>query len=398
MKSRSLSVGLVGANDANRLAITRELSGPEVGVLRDYYLHFDENKVIAEKHDAVIIELDHDLEGALALVTNLTRARVPTVMVYSAHYETELTVKALAAGAHEFLTVPLEPGVMSGALVRALARRPVSSTMDESGELFVFFGVKGGVGVTTVASNFALLLARESGKRTLLIDFDLPLGDIALNLGLTGKYSTLDALENVTRLDGHFLSNLVQLGGENLWVLAAPGHFMTMEFNSKAIDKLIAVAMEDFDFVVVDSGSRLNFIETNLYRLAATIYMVSQTGIPELRNANRLMGQFPAHGRPRLQVVINRHAASFHSFDENTIEKALTRPVDWNIPNDYGAAMQMQNTASPLAFEDTPIANVIRKMARTACGLPELPETVEPAEKKGGLFGIFRSSKLSSAG
>ena len=387
MKSRFLSVGLVGANDSNRLAITRELSGPEVGVLRDYYLQFDWKDLIAAKHDAVIVDLDHDVERALELVEELSKANVPTVMVYSAHCDPEMTKRALQAGAHEFLILPLGSGVVSGALVRALARRPAVATLEKDGELFVFFGVKGGVGVTTIASNFAILLAQESAKKTLLIDFDLPLGDIALNLGLSGKYSTVDALQNVTRLDATFLSTLVQPSGKDLAVLAAPGHFTQMEFPNKAIDKLIAIALENFEYVVVDSGSRLNFIETDLYRLAETIYMVTQTGVPELRNANRLIGQFPKEGRPHLQVVVNRHAASFHGLDEQTITKALTRPIDWKIPNDYGTAIRMQSTASPLAFEDTPISRTIRQMAKSACGLLSPGNVVE---KKRGLFGIFK--------
>jgi pilus assembly protein CpaE len=140
----------------------------------------------------------------------------------------------------------------------------------------------------------------------------------------------------------------------------------------------------------VDSGSRLNFIETNLYRLAGTIYMVTQTGIPELRNANRMMGQFPSQGRPRLQIVVNRHTASFHSLDQQTVERALTRPVDWKIPNDYGTAIRMQHRSSPLAFEDTPISRTIREMARSVCGASEPPEALVPVERKRGLFGMFR--------
>jgi len=206
---------------------------------------------------------------------------------------------------------------------------------------------------------------------------------------LTGKYSTLDALENVTRLDEHFLSTLVQPYKHGVSVLAAPGHFVSMEFQNKAIDKLVAVALDQFDYIVVYSGSRLNFLETDLYRLAGTAYMVTQTGIPELRNANRLIGQFPVDGCPRLQIVVNRHSASFHSLDEETVEKALTRPVDWRIPNYYGTAIRMQNTASPLAYENTPIAKTIRQMALSACGLNDSagPETTE---KKRGLFGMFR--------
>ena len=74
MKARFLSVGLVGPNDANRLAITRELSGPDVGVLRDYYLHFEVNDLIAQRHEVIIIDLDHDPEQALELVKHLSKS------------------------------------------------------------------------------------------------------------------------------------------------------------------------------------------------------------------------------------------------------------------------------------------------------------------------------------
>jgi hypothetical protein len=85
---------------------------------------------------------------------------------------------------------------------------------------------------------------------------------------------------------------------------------------------------------------------------------------------------------------VNRHAASFHSLDEETVAKALTRPVDWKIPNDYGTAVRMQSTANPLAFEKTPISKTILRMARSACG----KDTASGAEgeKKRGLFGMFR--------
>jgi len=388
MRLTSLSVGLVGPNDASRLAITRELSGPEVRVLRDYYLKFDLESLLEARHDVVIIDMDHDVEDALSLVRTLSRTRTITVMVYSVHPGLELMNRALEAGANEFLPLPLAPNTMSGALIRAMARRSPTSIMEgsELGALFVFFGVKGGVGVTTIATNFALLLARESGKRTLLIDLDVPLGDIGLNLGLAGKYSTVDALENATRLDANFLSTLLRKFEDNVSVLAAPGHFMTMDVNNRAIDKLVAVATQEFDYVVVDSGSRLNFIETDLYKLAATVYMVTQTGIPELRNANRLINQFPAGAHPVLQVVVNRYAASYHSLDEVTVAKALTRPPDWKVPNDYGTAFRTQNTAKPLAYEDSAISKAIRQMARAACGISDSSEK----EKKRGLFGLFR--------
>ena len=53
------------------------------------------------------------------------------------------------------------------------------------------------------------------------------------------------------------------------------------------------------------------------------------------------------------------------------------------IPNDYSAVSRSHNTAVPLMEGDSPVARMVRKMAREACGKP-----LEPVSKKG--FGLFR--------
>ena len=102
----------------------------------------------------------------------------------------------MRAGAREFLTQPISPSTIAEALVRASVRRPAARPPKKAaGKLMVFTGAKGGSGVTTVATNFAIAVARESGRSTLLIDLDLPLGDAALDLGITAQYSTANALQ-----------------------------------------------------------------------------------------------------------------------------------------------------------------------------------------------------------
>ncbi len=103
----------------------------------------------------------------------------------------------MRAGAREFLTQPIAPNTIAEALVRASVRRPAARPAKKvGGKLLVFLGAKGGSGVTTIASNFAVALAQESGQSTVLIDLDLPLGDAALDLGITAQFSTANALQN----------------------------------------------------------------------------------------------------------------------------------------------------------------------------------------------------------
>ena len=197
---------------------------------------------------------------------------------------------------------------------------------------------------------------RSASQKTLLIDLDLPLGDAALNLGIIAEYSTVERLQAMpSRLDGSFLSKLLVKHSSGVSVLAAPGRFPQYQPTDEAIDKLLAVARQEFDNVVVDVGSKIDLTGTALFKEATTIYLVTQAGIPELRNSNRLISQFFSAGGPKLEIVINRYETRTLGVSEEHITKALTRPAQWKIPNDYASVRRMQITATPLALGDSPI-------------------------------------------
>ena len=382
----ALSIALIGPEEQRRKAVATALAGSLSGMTREFssYPELDEvPRLIEQNYDAIIVDLDANPEYALDLVESICGKSSATVMVYSAQGDPELMIRCMRAGAREFLTQPFSSGAIDEALVRASARRPaVHATKKTGGKLFVFLGAKGGSGVTTLACNFAILLARESGHKTLLIDLDLPLGDIALGLGVTAPYSTGDALQNFSRLDSTFLSKLVVKYSSGLSVLTAPGKFTNVQASKDAVDKLLAVARQDFDYVVVDSGSRLDLTGTSLFEEDAMFYLVTQVGIPELRNSNRLISEFFTTDPTKLEIVVNRYSSSSLGVDEGQITKALTRPVQWRIPEDCATAQRTQNTATPLALNDSPISRVILQMARTACGLPAHSEK----KKRFGLF------------
>ncbi len=115
-------------------------------------------------------------------------------------------MSCMRAGAREFLSQPIAVGALNEALRRAAARRPTvrARPSKQGGKVLVFLGGKGGSGVTTVACNFAVSLAQECAQSTVLLDLDLPLGDAALNLGISTQFSTVDALQNYSRLDQNF--------------------------------------------------------------------------------------------------------------------------------------------------------------------------------------------------
>jgi pilus assembly protein CpaE len=385
-----LSIALIGPNDDRRRAFMSVLSGrqsTEIQEFNSYPSNLDNvPQTIGDRFDVVIIDADSDPDFVYDLVSRICSTSSSSVMCYSAESDVKQAVRFMRAGAREYFTLPLVPAEVAGALTRASIPQAAATTAaapKTNGQVFVFLGTKGGCGVTTIAANFAISVSVESSQSTLLIDLGQPLGDAGLNLGMTTNYSTANALREYGRLDSSFLNTLIAKHDTGLSVLPAPGEFPKDQPPLEAFDRLLAVARQNFNYVVVDVGSRVDLMDSSMFDESATVYLITEVGISEMRNANRFISQyFGLRGRS-LQIVVNRYSSGALLFDDAQITKALTRPAHWRIPDDYSTARRTRETATPIALEDSSIANEIRQMARSACGLPE-----ERKQRKKG-FSLF---------
>ncbi len=381
-----LSIALIGPDEERRRMVADALARCQGVEIREYSScppNLDDVlRLLEQDDDVIIIDLDSNPEYALDLVESICANGSATVMLYSMLADPVLLVRSMHAGAREFLTLPLAQNTLVEALVRASARRSETRRRKKAGgRLQVFMGAKGGDGATTLATNFAVAIVMESKQSALLIDLDLPLGDVALNLGITGEYSTISALQNSGRLDASFLSSMVVKHSSGISVLAAPGKFPQFKASNEAIDRLIEVALRNFDNVIVDIGCRIDLMDTVLFKGSATIYLILQASIAGLRNANRMITQLFSARVSQLQIVINRFEPRVQGVTEEQIAAALTRPVQWKIPNDYAAVRRMHQTAVPLVQKDSSLSRQIRRMARSACGLSATEKSVHIARK-----------------
>ena len=396
-----LSIALIGPDDSRRSALASALAAFHGGEFREFSSYppalEDVPRLLERYYDVIIIDLDSDLEYALELVEDICAKESATVMVYSANADQELVFRAMRAGAREFFFPPFDQTTIVEALVRTTtAVRPGNRpTKKTRGRLLVFLGAKGGSGVTTIACNLAIAVGQESSQSTLLIDLGLPMGDAALNLGIVADYSTDNAFQDADRLDPTFLSKLLAKHRSGISVLAAPSKVPKVQASDEAIDKLIKAARQQFENVIVDVGSRLDLMGTALFKDASTIFLVTQAGISELRNSNRVISEFFNQGGPKLEIVVNRYEPRALGLTDEHITKALNRPVQWKIPDDYAAARQIQNAATPQTLADSPISRLMRQMARSICGLPALPE--KPTGFRLRNFGRNIAEKVATA-
>jgi pilus assembly protein CpaE len=229
-------------------------------------------------------------------------------------------------------------------------------------------------------------LNKEAKAKTVLLDLNPMLGDAALSLGVKAKFSIADAMQNLHRLDGDLLQGLVTEQKPGLAVLASTDGVLALQPEKGSLEKLVGVARETYEYVVVDAGVHAPDVLESLFEAAAGVYLVTQVGVVELRNANRIIQRyFSKRDSAKLQIVLNRYSGRKIEIDEESITKALTRSATWKVPNDYATTRKAQNTGVPIADEHNAISKAVAEMARAVVASEKEAET--PKKKK--LFGLF---------
>jgi pilus assembly protein CpaE len=304
--------------------------------------------------DLALIDLRGDAAGGLAAIERL-RAAHPTTAIFAIAGTTdpELILQAMRAGANEFFTWPPQQDAFYGALRRTAARRETAqAAARQPSATLVFFGAKGGSGTTTVAVNCAVELARLTKRGTIIVDLKSCLGEVALFLGVRPRFTLLDAIENLHRLDRDFLRELVARHKSGLEILAGSEQFdRPGAGDSSAIEELFRVLAKTHDYIVVDAGNAINSCTLAALYAADTIFLVTNPDVPSVRNAQRLVDRVRqvGAGGERVRILLNRASEPF-LIAPKQIETALGYSIHHTFTSDYKTVSTALNSGVPLAL------------------------------------------------
>lgn len=303
--------------------------------------------------DIVLVDIRHDAVAGMASIERVRGANAGSaVFAVAAAAEPDLILQAMRAGANEFLTWPPPAETLHGAIRRTAARREAANGSRPASTTLVFFGAKGGAGTTTIAVNCAVELARHSGRATVIVDLKRGLGEVALFLGLRPRFTIIDAIDNLHRLDREFLRELVARHKSSVDLLAGSEHFeRPAASDASAIEELFQVLARYYHYVVVDAGSEINAgTQPGLYA-ADTMFLVGNPDVPSVRNAQRLLERVRQLGVPgeRVRLLLNR-AAEPYPIPPKQIEAAIGHPIHHTFPSDYKTVSTALNSGVPLAL------------------------------------------------
>ena len=303
--------------------------------------------------DLIVVDARSDVSGAMGTI-ELLRAAAPGAGIFAvaATADPDLILQAMRAGANEFFTwVPADEPFHS-AMRRLTARRETVQGSKPSSTTFVFFGSKGGVGTTTMAVNCAVEIARLAKRPTVIVDLKPGLGEAGLFLGVRPRYSVLDALDNLHRLDREFLRELVTKHKSGLEILAGSDNFdRPGAADAGVIEDLFRLLTKQYEYLLIDAGSQINSCAVAALYSADRIFLIVSPDVPSIRNAQRLLERMRELGASgdRIRLLLNR-AAEPYPITPKQIEHALGHPIHCAFPSDYKAVSAALNSGVPLTM------------------------------------------------
>jgi pilus assembly protein CpaE len=350
--------------------------------------------------DVVVVDIRADASSGMAAIERL-RASHPSVAIFAiaASAEPDLILQAMRAGANEFF--PWTPGGQTqasrameesfhGAVRRTAARRDAATAgARQPCVTNCFLGAKGGAGTTTVAVNCAVELARLSKRSTLILDLKPCLGEVALFLGVRPRFTLLDAIENLHRLDKDFLRELVSKHKSGLDIMAGSEQFdRPGPQDSGAIEELLRVLAKMYDFIVIDAGNMINSCAVAGLYAADTVFLVTNPDVPSIRNAQRLVDRVRqlGAGSERVKILLNRGSEQ-NLIAPKQIETALGYSIHHTFTSDYRSVSTALNSGVPLTLNNnSEIAAQFGSFTRNLLGMQD--EKAEP-EKRKAFLGIL---------
>lgn len=310
---------------------------------------------ITEQEHPDLLLLEDSLEGnnELQVLGNVT-ARFPSlgVIMLCPDQTPERLLEVMRVGVREALPTPPSRESLLNAVQRFQQRIRQAQSLVENGKVLAFIPCKGGSGATFLATNLAYILATQENKRVALIDFNLQLGDASLFLSdIKTPISIADVTRQIHRLDGSFLASSMISVLPNLGILPAPNEpEKATEIKPEHVNALLQVAINNYDYVILDVGRHLDAVSIQALDKAHIIFPVLQQSLPFIRDAKRLISTFHSLGYrdDKSKIIVNRFEKN-NEITINDIESTLKAPVYKYFPNNFSVVGESINHGIPVA-------------------------------------------------
>ena len=304
-----------------------------------------------DQPDVILVECSNLDSGSLSVVERVTDQypRMAIILI-GGQQDPEFLIQAMRVGIREVLVAGASRETVEAAVSRVETKLGLR-IRQRGGQVIAFVSSKGGSGATFLATNLAHQLG-SGGKKVLLIDLNLQFGEAILTIHDQAQSSDIAAIaRNIGRLDASLLHASTVKVSNHFSILAAPEDpAQALQVSSEHLNAILDIAVEEYDFTVLDLNRTLDDLTIRALDRADQIYLVLQAMLPYIRNAKRVLTVFRSLGyvSEKVEVVVNRFGRGAEvGLDD--LRASLGPNRIRTVPNGFRDVADAINQGQPLA-------------------------------------------------
>ena len=274
----------------------------------------------------------------------------PAIIMATSDTQNGQMIELMRSGISEVISFPVLEGELLEAIERLRLRRYISSTYRPRGKILSFISAKGGAGATFIAGNLGYALASDCKQKVLFIDLHMQFGDASFYLVESAGPGTLSDVISQTGLDSTVIASATVQVSENYYLLQAPDSpDKAVGIKPQHIDNLLTVAIQDYDYIIVDLPKEIDAITMKVLDRSNNIYVVFQPVMAYLRALTKILHLFNLLGyEPQKIVTVVNRMDSASAISLEKMENAIQKQINWVFPNDFVNVTESANTGIPV--------------------------------------------------
>jgi pilus assembly protein CpaE len=379
---KNLEVVVIDQDGNSRADTNRALTIAQFTVAGEAGYGIDAVTMAREKDpDVIILAMEEPVARASQTMSALADALPETpIIVYSSLADAASVRRAMVSGARDYLVKPPRPEELARAIYSVLEqeeRRRTRMTGETAssaarGTVITVFGAKGGIGKTTISTNLATALCKNTNSSVAIVDMDTRFGDVAIMMDIVVEYSIADVGRNIDNVDRDSIREYLVQHSTGVQILPAPLHPTEWgALHRQHIAKVIDLLSQTHDYVVVDTPGAFNELVATALEAANIILLVTSMDIASIKDTALALEMLRAASvsEDKVKLVIN-HSTSANSLRPEDVERVLEYEVFWRIPHDVAISNSNQ-LGQPiiLAKPYARASRAITDMAYTLAGL-----------------------------